>query len=385
VRLVGVELRWLALHLRHTHRDAHGAHTERPIVLVRVVTDDGEGFGECAALGEPTYTEEYAQGAWDVLAQHLVPRLLAAGGPNMNQLDLVGPGLDRDVGWVTHALLSVQGHRMAKACLEMAVLDAALRSQGWCLGRWLGVERSAVEAGAVVSIADDVSALVADVERSIQAGYRRVKVKVAPGWDLEPVGAVRARFPELDLQVDANGSYVRADPDRLAALVALDDLGLLCIEQPFAPDDLVSHAVLSARLRTPVCLDESITSRSRLTEALQLGACTMVCIKPARLGGFIEARAVHDTCMAAGVGAWCGGMLETGLARAANAALAALPGFTIPGDLGGVDLFVEGDPSGVPAVVDGTVPVYRGVGVGPPPDANALADVTTRLEWYSSG
>jgi len=393
VRLLGVELRWLDLHLRTAQRTAYGAVAHRPVVLARVVTDVGEGWGECAALAEPTYSEEYAQGAWDVLAEHLVPRFLAApppldsalGGPEAPGGNAGCEGAVDDDGivvtlgrWVQGALAGIRGHRMARACLEMAVVDAALRAQGCSLARALGVDARSVEAGAVVGLCDDLGLLVDEVGQLVAQGYRRVKLKIAPGWDRAPLETLRTHFADLGLQADANGAY---DPGSWQDLVALDRFGLLCLEQPYDPEDLRAHAALSRVLATPVCLDESVTSLARLEEALALGACDVVCVKPGPLGGLSVALGVHRRCRRAGVPLWVGGMYETGLARAANAALSGLPGFDLPGDLDGGDRFVEGDPSGALAVTGGRAPVWDAPGVGPPPAAGALQAVSARVCW----
>ncbi len=358
----GVELLWLDLHLKVAHRTSYGVDVERPVILARVVTGEGEGWGECSAFARPTYSEEYAEGVWEVLRRELVPRVLGTDG-----------------GGVAAAMAPVQGNRMAKACLEMAVTDAGLRAAGRSLAESLGVTAGEVEAGAVIGTREDLGEVVDEVEALVGAGYRRVKAKIKPGWDLEPLRVLRSRFPELGLQADANGAYTLADADRLTGL---DELELLCLEQPLPADDLVGHGTLARRLRTPVCLDESITSLGRLEEALALEACDVVCVKAGRLGGLRAAVAVHDRCLAAGIPVWCGGMLETGLARAANAALAGLPGFSLAGDLGGGDRFVEGDPAGVLVVTAGRVPVFAGPGVGPAPRGEALGRVGTRREWF---
>jgi len=267
---------------------------------------------------------------------------------------------------------------MAKAALEMAVLDAYLRSVDESLASYLGVRVSAVDAGAVVGLHPSTEALVEEVGALVAAGYRRVKVKVLPGRDVAPLTAIREAFPELALQADANGSY---DRHRSRRLTGLDELGLVCLEQPLPPDDLIGHAELARRLDTPVCLDESLSSMARLSDAVELGACEVACLKPARLGGYLQAVQALEICTAAGIPAWCGGMFETGFARAANAAFAGLSGCTLPGDFSGGERFVEADPAGTVSVVDGRVSIYEGPGVGPAFDPEKLAAVTERLAW----
>ena len=270
---------------------------------------------------------------------------------------------------------------MAKAALELAVVDAVLRRQGVSLADALGVTATTVEAGAVVGFHDDEASLLAEVEELAAAGYRRVKVKIGPGWDRRPLAALREAFPTLGLQADANGAYRRADR---GLLQRLDDLQLLCLEQPLAPDDLLGHAELAATLRTPVCLDESLTSVAAVAGALQLGACSVVCVKPARLGGLAPTLDALAWCRTAGAGAWCGGMFESGLARAANATVAALPEMTLPGDLGGGDRFAEGDPCGALPVDRGRARLWRQPGVGPAPSPAAEA-VSGQVIWLPGG
>jgi o-succinylbenzoate synthase len=402
-----VELLWLDLHLRHDHRTATGSEHHRPVVMVRAVVGGVEGFGECAALAAPTYAEEYAAGAWDVLANYLVPRLLRAGpvidrvpGPasatpqtcaradhgatcqppapfdghaTSNAVAAVGSHVAR----ATH---DVVGHRMAKAALEMAVLDATLRLDGTSLAGALGVTVRTVEAGAVTGLPLTIEDLEATIESLAGVGYRRIKVKIEPGWDIEPLRRLRERFPYLQLQADANGSYHPGDRHHRERLKAFDDLGLLCLEQPYPagiPGELAALAELAAALETPVCIDESATSPARVAEAVKAGACDMVCVKPGRLGGIGAAVRVHDWAFARDVPVWVGGMLETTFARSVNAALAGLPGFTLPGDLTSVG-FSEPDPSGSPPGTPPHVDVHCGPGVGPPPEPELLARVVTQ-------
>lgn len=368
MRLTAVELRRVRLPLVAPFRTSHGTVAVRDALLVHVVAEEGEGWGECGALPEPTYTEEYVDGAHHVLRSHLVPRLLAAPAVTA---DTVGP-----------LLAGVVGHRMAKAAVELAVLDAELRAEGRSLADRLGGARSDVECGVSIGIHDSVPALLHEVDRQLAAGYRRVKLKIAPGWDVEPLRAARRHLgPDVPLQADANGAYSLADAEHLAVL---DDLGLALLEQPLAADELVAHAELARRLRTPICLDESITSAAVARDALALGACAVVSVKAARVGGWLEAQRVHDACVAAGVPAWCGGMLETGIGKAANLALASLPGFTLPGDLSPSGRWYERDVTAPLDMRDGCMAVPTGPGIGIAPDSDALAALTTESEWLTA-
>jgi O-succinylbenzoate synthase len=283
---------------------------------------------------------------------------------------------------VSAVLAPVQGHRMAKAALEMAVLDAWGRLHGRSFAALLGATRTAVPAGVAVGVTGSVEELVAAVGDYVEQGYGRVKLKAEPGWDVEPVAAVRAAFgAELGLQVDANGAYA-ACADAASRLAALDPFGLLLIEQPLAEDDLPGHAALARAVATPICLDESITSVATAVLALDLGACSVINVKPGRMGGYLEALRLHDLALARGVPLWCGGMLETGLGRAANVALAALPGFTLPGDLSASRRYYARDISTPFELYDGQLLVPSAPGLGVDVDEDALAACTVdHVSW----
>jgi O-succinylbenzoate synthase len=350
-----VELRRLRLPLVEPFGTAHGTQHERDVLLVRVLTSDAEGWGECAALSEPTYTAEYTEGAADVLRRHLVPRLFDDAG-----------------------LDSVQGHPMAKAALRAALLDAALRGEGRSLKDYLGAARSTVPVGVSVGLQPSLDAMLETVARYVEQGYARVKLKIQPGWDVEPVSAVRDRFgPRLQLQVDANGSYTVDDARHLQDL---DSFALVLIEQPLPADDLLGHVAVAERITTPVCLDESIGSAADADTAIRLGACRIVNIKAGRVGGLDEAVRIHDLCQKQGVPVWCGGMLETGVGRAAALALAALPNFTLPADLSASDRYYREDLTDPFVLHDGCLTVPDGPGIGVTPHPEALAQFTTSVE-----
>jgi O-succinylbenzoate synthase len=364
VKLVEIELRRLRLPLVTPFRTSFGTQAGRDVLLVRVVTPDAEGWGECVAMEEPLYSSEHVAGAQHVIREFLGPRLLAAP--------------DLDAAAVGPLLAPVKGHPMAKAAVEMAVLDAELRAAGRSFAEHLGAVREAVDCGVSVGIADSIGALLDMVAGYLDDGYRRVKLKIEPGWDVEPVRAVRERFgDDLLLQVDGNCAYTPADAAHLARL---DAFGLLLIEQPLAEDDVRGHAALARRIRTPVCLDESITSARAAADAIALGACTIVNIKPGRVGGYLEARRVHDVCAAQGVPVWCGGMLETGLGRAGNVALAALPNFTLPGDTSASARYFHRDITPPFVLEDGRLRVPTGPGLGVAPIPEVLDELTTTTE-----
>jgi O-succinylbenzoate synthase len=284
-----------------------------------------------------------------------------------------------DAHLLEQAFAKVKGHPMAKAAVHTAVLDAQLRAAGMSFGQFLGAVRPTVPAGVSVGIMDSIPELLDAVASYLDAGYLRIKLKIEPGWDVEPVRAVRERFGEATLlQVDANTAYHLADARQLARL---DPFDLLLIEQPLPEDDLRGHAELARLIRTPVCLDEAITSARAAADAIALGACAVVNVKPGRVGGYLEARRVHDVCAAHGVPVWAGGMLETGLGRAANVALAALPNFTLPGDTSASDRYYARDITRPFVLEDGHVRVPAGPGLGVLPEPDALAEVTTGTEW----
>ncbi|PUB31890.1 O-succinylbenzoate synthase [Promicromonospora sp. AC04] len=379
MKLQGVELRRITMPLVAPFRTSFGTEHERDVLLLRAVTDGAEGWGECVAMAEPLYSSEYADAAADVLRRFLLPALSrhqeSARRPG-------GPGgiAASDVG---HALAPIKGHRMSKAALEMAVLDAELRTLGRSFAGELGAVVDRVPSGVSVGIHDTIPALLDAVDGYLSDGYQRIKLKIEPGWDVEPVRAVRERFGDgVLLQVDANTAYTLGDARHLARL---DPFDLLLIEQPLEEEDVLGHAELARRIQTPVCLDESIVSAQTAAAAITLGACSIINIKPGRVGGYLEARRIHDLAVAHGVAVWCGGMLETGLGRAANAALAALPGFTLPGDISGSDRFYRTDITEPFVLDDGHIAVPAGPGLGVAPLPDLLDKFTTSTEWVSVG
>jgi o-succinylbenzoate synthase len=332
--------------------------THKEALLVRVITNDAEGWSEVGAETSPTYAPDTLDSVRLVLHDELVPRLFARA-----------------------SLDGVRGHHAARAALSGAVLDARLRAEGVSLASHLGATRTHVPAGAAIG-RDDVASVIANAAAYVELGYRSLKLKIAPGHDVEVVAAVRAEVgPDVTLQVDANGSYTLADADHLAAL---DPLNVACFEQPLAPDALVDHARLAARLQTPIGLDETITSARVAADALDLNACEIVSIKCGLVGGLDDARATHDVCVAAGAAARAGGMLETGVGRAALIALAALPGFTVTGDLSASSRYFEHDLTEPFELDDGRLAVPGGAGIGVTPLPDMLARCTIAHERWQA-
>ena len=366
MRIDAVELVRCQLPFVSPFRTSFGVQHGRDVVLVRVIGADTEGWGENVAGEEPLYSAEFVDASVLALRHHLVPRLLAAH--DVTPFD------------VARLLAPVRGWEMAKAALEAAVLDAELRRQNVSLVDWLGGSRRHVPVGVSVGLHDRVDDTVAAVVGYLDQGYVRIKLKIEPGRDVDLVRAVREAIgPDVMLQVDANAAYTLADARHLARL---DSFDLLLIEQPLAEHDLRQHAQLARMLHTPLCLDESITSAQVAADAVALGSCSIVNIKPGRVGGLLEARRIHDLCVANGVPVWCGGMLETGVGRAANLALAALPGFTLPPDLSASSRYFRQDLTQPFELVDGGLEVPTGPGIGVVPESSVLADlgaVTERL------
>jgi o-succinylbenzoate synthase len=350
--LEAVELLRVRMPMVRPFRTSFGIQVDKDAVLVRALGADGaEGWGECVSAAEPRYSSEWNAGAWLILRDVLTPAAFRG----------VDPG--------------VVGHPMARSALDTALLDVRLRREGVSLSTHLGGVRDRVACGVSLGIDEDTGSLLEQVGRFLSDGYRRIKLKIEPGHDVGPVRAVREAFPDAPLSVDANAAYTLAQADRL---MALDEFGLEYIEQPLAEDVLVGHATLQHHLATPVCLDETITSATVAAEAIHLGACRVINVKLGRVGGFEEARRIHDLARDAGIPLWCGGMLETGIGRAANLALASMPGFAMPGDTSGSDRYFHRDVT-EPFVVepDGTMAVPAGPGIGVDPVPGVLDEVVT--------
>ncbi len=347
MRVHAVELHRVGIPLVRAFETSFSRQTGRTVLLVRVRTDAGDGWGECVAMAEPYYSSEYVEGAADVIETYLAPLLFRAG-------EVTAEGAAR-------LFAPIVGHRMAKAALEAALLDAQLRASGVSFGAYFGAVRDSVDCGVSVGIAPEIDQLLDEVGGYLEQGYRRIKLKIKPGWDIEPVAAVRALLGDRLLQVDANTAYTIDDIDHLRRL---DEFDLLLIEQPFVEEDIRSHVALARAITTPVCLDESIVSTEVAIDAIEREATSVINIKAGRVGGYLEAIAIHDACLERGVPVWCGGMLETGIGRAANVALAALPGFTLPGDTSASDRYFAEDLTEPFVLRDGRLDVPTGPGTG---------------------
>lgn len=352
MKLEAVELIRMDVPLKSAFRTSFSSVNLHQVVWAHVITDVGEGWAECGANERPDYSSEFHNGAATVIKDFLLPQLFALGS------DLIAESVAPTLEWV-------KGHRMAKAVVETAILDAQLRSTNTSFATYLGAVKDKVPAGVSVGIMDSLPELMKFVEGYLADGYLRIKLKIEPGWDYEPVKLVRETFgPDLLLQVDANTAYTREDFDLLKKL---DEFNLLLIEQPMNEEDMLGHAKLADYIETPVCLDESIVSADIARDAIELGAAEIINIKPSRVGGYLESKKIHDVSAKAGIPVWCGGMLETGIGRAANLALAALPNFTLPGDTSASARYFETDVTEPFVLVDGHVKVPTGPGIGVDP------------------
>jgi O-succinylbenzoate synthase len=349
VKIERVEVRRVSLPLRFPFETSFGRTATKDFLLVSASADGVTGHGECVADDDPYYLPETNGTVLHLLRDFLVPLVLGR--------TIEGPQAIRPL------FARIRGHEMAKAALEMAVFELEARRKGVPLYRVLGGRGGTVASGVSIGLQKDVGALLDKVAAEKEAGYRRIKIKIKPGHDQELVSAIRARYPDLPLMVDANSAYALADAPLFRAM---DAHRLMMVEQPLAHDDIVDHATLQGQIETPVCLDESIHSAEDARRALDLGACRVVNIKVGRVGGFAEAALVHDVCRARGVPVWCGGMLESGIGRLSNVHLQTLPGFTLPGDTSASARYFEEDLVDPPVVVggDGTIAVPEGPGIG---------------------
>lgn len=366
MRLDGIELRWVRLPLVAPFQTSFCTEYDRLALLVRVYTDDGvEGWGECVAMPEPIYSTEYIAGAADMLKRFLIPAVARL-------TDVTAEAASTAFG-------ALKGHPMAKAALEMAILDAQLQLEKRSLADYLGAVETSVRAGVSVGIMASVPELLDAVDRYLDLGYQRIKLKIQPNWDEVPVRAVHEHIQgRVPLQVDANGAYTLADAERLARLDAFD---LLMIEQPLDEEDLMGHAELARRVKTRICLDEPITSPAKAVEAIECGAAEIINIKPGRVGGYLKAREIHDVCAKRNVPVWVGGMLETGIGRAANVALAALPDFSLVGDVSESKRFFARDITPPVTMKDGLIEVPTDPGIGVRPDDLALREATVKAKY----
>ncbi len=368
--IFAVELREIRLPLIHFFETSFGRTTERRIVLVRVVDADGAaGWGECTAGEGPFYCEEWTETAWAVLKDFLAPMVVGR--------DLENAASANDL------MKMVRGNRMAKAAIETACWDLESRLAGVPLWKHLGGTRREIPCGVSIGIQDSPAALLEKIEKELNAGYQRIKIKIKPGWDLDVVRRIRERYPEILLTADANSAYTLAD---IALFQALDEFDLMMIEQPLAHDDMFDHAELQKQIRTSVCLDESVHSAVDAEHAIEIGACRIVNVKLGRVGGHAQARRVEAVCREHAIPVWCGGMLESGIGRAHNIAMATLAGFTLPGDVSASARYWTEDiiEPAVTVSSRGTITAPDRPGIGFEVNRSRIDSLTVRSETITS-
>jgi o-succinylbenzoate synthase len=363
-----VELRHIKMDLVSPFVTSMGTEYDEEHIIVCAESQGIKGWGESVAEGTPFYSYETVQTAWHILQDFLIPSIL---GKDLSSID------------EAIALYSkVRGHMMAKAGLEAALWDVFAKSQNISLSKLLGGTRDKIDSGVSIGIQDSIPALIKKVEGYLAEGYKRIKIKIAPGFDLQLVKALRKEFPGLLLQVDANSAYTLDDA---AIFQDMDNYGLSLIEQPLGYEDIFDHSKLQKLIKTPLCLDESIHSLDDTRAAIELGSCRIINIKPGRVGGFTESKLIHDYCAAMKIPVWHGGMLESGIGRAGNVALASLPNFTLPGDISGSRKYYKHDIVEPEFVInsDGTMDVPTKPGIGVEVNMKMLEKVTVRKQSFT--
>ena len=360
-----VTLREIRMQLVHFFETSFGRTTERRILLVEIESEGATGWGEVTAGEGPFYNEEWVDAAWLVLRDFVVPRILRQEIGSAAEFAALMP--------------PVRGHQMARAGLETAVWELEARRLGRPLWQHIGGTRTEIPCGVSIGIQDSVEELLRLIERETAAGYQRIKIKIKPGWDVDVVRKVREQFPDIQLMADANSAYTLQDAEHLERL---DEFDLTMIEQPLAHDDIIDHATLQARLKTPICLDESIRNARHAEQAIELGACRIINIKLGRVGGFSEALLIHNVARAKHIPVWCGGMLESGVGRANNIALSTLENFRLPGDVSASKRYWQRDIVQPPVEVtpDGTIQVPNCPGLGYDLDHDYIQTITVRQE-----
>lgn len=371
VNIKVIELREIRLPLVHFFETSFGRTTERRIPLIRVKDADGaEGWGECTAGEEPFYSEEWTETAWTTIKDFLAPMVL-------------GHEVERAAD-VYSLMKAVRGNRMAKGAIEAACWDLEAKRRGVPLWKHVGGVREEIPCGVSIGIQDSPEVLLEKIAKELSDGYQRIKIKIKPGWDLKIIEQVRSRFPEILLMGDANSAYTLDDAPLFRAL---DEFDLMMIEQPLAHDDILDHAQLQQQIRTPVCLDESIHTSADAQHAIDVGACRLINVKLGRVGGHTEAKRVERVCRERNIPVWCGGMLESGIGRAHNIAMATLEGFTLPGDVSASSRYWEEDIIEPPVTVTerGTIKAPDGPGIGYDINHARIESLTVRRELMRVG
>lgn len=368
MKIERVEIRHTRMELVTPFTTSMGTEYDEEHIMVRIDGEGLTGWGESVAEGTPFYSYETVTTAWHIMKDFLIPEIL-------------GKELD-DVEGIIALYNKVRGHMMAKAGIESALWDLLAKCKGMSLSKLLGGTREKIDVGVSIGIQDSESALLNKIEGYLAEGYKRIKIKIAPGQDLNLVKAVRREYPDIMFQVDANSAYTLVD---IPLFKKMDEFNLSLIEQPLGYDDIYDHSKLQRELRTPICLDESIHSIDDTRAAIELKSCRIINIKPGRVGGFAESRKIHDYCLANRIPVWHGGMLESGIGRAGNVALASLPGFILPGDISASKKYYKEDIVDPVFTVnkDGTIDVPKGPGIGVAVNEKRLERVTVKKEVFS--
>lgn len=371
MKLASIELIEIHLELVHYFETSFGRTKNRRIILVRACDVGGiEGWGECTAGEGPFYSNEWTDSAWETLKTFLVPMIIGRdihGAENVSEL-----------------MKPVRGHRMAKAALETACWDLEAKRADLPLWQYLGGSRGEIACGVSIGIQDNIATLIDQIDSYVKQGYQRIKIKIKPGWDANVLEKVRMRFPDTSLMADANSAYRLSD---ILLLKSFDAYDLMMIEQPLSHEDIFDHAVLQKQISTPVCLDESIRTADDASHAIEIGACQIVNVKLGRVGGHQEAKRVERACRERGVPVWCGGMLESGIGRAHNIAMATLPGFTLPGDVSASERYWVEDVI-IPEVKiteRGTIVAPSGSGIGYDVNHQLIDSLAVRRELIKAG
>ncbi|AQU76992.1 o-succinylbenzoate synthase [Priestia megaterium] len=368
MKIKEVVLRHLKLDLLHAFTTSFGTEYDRELILVEVISDDGiSGWAESVAMLDPLYNEETLKTNWHILEDYLIPILLK---------NEIGHPDELSEKYFNH----IRGNYMAKASLEGAVWDLYAKKQNVSLSKALGGNKIEIEVGVSIGIQNSIGETLDIIGSRLEEGYKRFKLKIKPGWDVELIDSVRKMYPDIPLMADANSAYTIQDMKRL---VALDDYDLMMIEQPLSYNDIIDHADLQATLKTPICLDESIHSLEDARKAIKLGSCKIINIKIGRVGGLTQSKKIHDLCQEHGIPLWCGGMLETGIGRAHNIAITSLPNFVLPGDTAASSLYWRED------IIDPEVTVENGIisvptspGIGYKPNKEKINKYTLHTQTY---
>ncbi len=370
VKITSIELRELRLPLIHFFETSFGRTTERRIILARVTDEDGaEGWGECTCGEGPFYSDEWTETAWATLKEFLAPMIVKAAFESAAD--------------VYDLMKRVRGHRMAKAAIETACWDLEAKRAGVPLWKHLGGTQTEIPCGVSIGIQDSPEQLIEKIDQEISAGYQRIKIKIKPGWDIDIVRRVREHFPNIQLMGDANSAYTLKD---VPLFKKLDDLNLMMLEQPLAYDDMFDHAELQKQIKTPICLDESVKTPADAEHAIEMKAGRIINVKLGRVGGHTQAKQVEQIARAHSVPVWCGGMLESGIGRAHNIAMATLAGFTLPGDISASSRYWAEDIIEPPVTVSsrGTIAAPDKPGIGFEVNTQRIEQLTKRKETVGS-